>query len=246
MERIEADAIAIVNRLEQVRSNRKRIYPATIDAVLVFSGPGTYDERLKPDQQEWQRNMDRDRTRAGYALMRELTAARKSARTKDPIRGHDVSIQDIVDDGPFLVYNGIPIENQVLRQVLTRNKDKLPTEKILIIDEVRTDTTFHPIRHTGDQYRSFFQEVVNPSSPLHRIKNVALVAHCPDFVRHPFYAAKYKEEFEEKLGRRLHFWAYGIMSRNGTRNIHIESELPRLVEYAKRGDLASEPEILNF
>jgi len=49
-ENMEAAATNVVNQLWEVALAHERIYPSEIQAVLVFSGPGTYYDKLKPNQ----------------------------------------------------------------------------------------------------------------------------------------------------------------------------------------------------
>lgn len=257
---LEEEALGVVQRLKDVAQHRERTYSSDIQAVLVFSGPGTYYDRLKPGQEEWKRWMDRDRIRAGVAVVREITARRvlesfekEYALTVDySSRLNLATKEDILRQGPFLVYNGIPTENEVFRQAFDSPHCKLPKEKVVVIDEVREeDGKSHPIRHTGDQVKSFYQQLRDPNGPLYRVKNVALVAHVPDFVRIPFYTKKYNDEHLASGGASVNFWTYGLRSRpastdprlqlESTEKPHIESELPRLIQYAQKGDLATEP-----
>ncbi|MBI4097222.1 MAG: hypothetical protein HY428_02285 [Candidatus Levybacteria bacterium] len=246
-QRLQKSALAVVNRLNEVAINRERTYPSSIKAVLVFSGPGTNYDRLKPGQEEWMAWMDRDRIRAGVAVAREVTATAMSEALGRRIRTDEVTPGDVEKYGPYFVYNGIPLENKVFREALTSEvgKRKLPKSKVLIIDEVR-ENGFVDIAHTAHQVKSFYQELGNPQSPLHGIENVALVAHIPDFVRIPFYTKKYNDEFIESGGHGLRFWAYGLIDRKGSAVPHTESELPKLVTYAERGHLAIEPSPLSF
>lgn len=238
---LQRQALDVVDKLKETAQNHERRYPLQIQAVVVFSGPGTYYDRLKPGQQEWQRWMDRDRIRAGVAVVREITARVKSRETGRGVFANDIQKEDIAKHGPFFVYNGIPLENEVFRQALKFQWCKLPREKVLIIDEVREPKAVRDIGHTGDQYESFFQELRNPTSPLFGIRDVALVAHIPDFIRHPFYAKHHNNKYIEEGYPTLTFWAYALKSRPGTENLHLEAELPRLVTYAQHGHLATEP-----
>ncbi|OGD86526.1 hypothetical protein A2Z23_02930 [Candidatus Curtissbacteria bacterium RBG_16_39_7] len=241
---LEAKAQAVVTRLKEVAANHERSYPPIIEAVLVFSGPGTYYKRLKDSRPEegWMRFMDRDRIRAGVAVVRQVTAVTKALVTGIETRTNQIMKEDIEQYGPLFVYNGIPEENEIFRQALASPFCKLPKDKVVIIDEVaEVDGTTHSIRHTADQVRSFYQELENPQSPLHRIVNVALVAHIPDFARNVFYTKKYNDEFMIKWHGGLRFWVYALKSRAGTGDEHIAAELPRLVKYAEAGHLATEP-----
>lgn len=237
-------ALGVVEKLKEAAKNHTRTYPPDIDTVVVLSGPGTYYDRLKPDQKEYQRYMDRDRIRAGVAVVREVTAQRivevlelKGAT----IRGHYVSRKAILEYGPYFVYNGVPVENEVLRRALKSPYCPLPTEKTLIIDEVYEGGHIIPIRHTGDQFKSFYQAITNPSNPLFGITKVALVAHIPDFIRDPFYAEEYNRRLIAAGGQPLNYWFYALKSRPETEEAHMQAELERLPIYAAKGDLATEP-----
>src|SRR3989304_10594153 len=94
---LEQKAQGIINSLQETAAERKRVYPSNIDAVLVFSGPGTYYDRLKPDQEEWMRWMDRDRIRAGVALVRELTASTINDFTKAKLGVEHITENDIMN-----------------------------------------------------------------------------------------------------------------------------------------------------
>ena len=129
-----------------------------------------------------------------------------------------------------------------MREALDSPYCKLPKEKVLIIDEVRNENKVIPIRHTTDQVQSFYQEVINPESPLHYATNIALVSHIPHYVRIPFYISKYENDYEcvlPKIGR--NFYAYGLKDRQGVEEEFIKSEMERFLIYAERGDIAIEP-----
>ena len=235
-------AQAVVDRLKEVAKNRERTYSSEIEAVLVFSGPGTYYDRLKPEQEEIWRWMDRDRIRAGVAVVSEITAARLSVILDNKVKGHHVSKESILNHGPYFVYNGTPLENEIFRKALNSPFCKLTKEKVIIIDDVREeDGTIHPHRHTADQMKSFYHAISDPENPLYGVRNVALVAHIPDFARNVFYTRKYNDELLESGNLSLNFWVYGLKSRKGTGKAHLNSEFPRLVTYAKWGHLATEP-----
>lgn len=232
-------ALGVVNRLKAVAQNHQRTYPADIEAVLVFSGPGTYYDRLRPGQQEWKRWMDRDRIRAGVAVVKEITARRLAETLR--LRGHNISKENVLEYGPYLVYNGNPTENEVFRKALRSPSCPLPIERVLIIDEVYEGRNIIPIRHTGDQFKSLYQAITNPNNPLYGIRNVGLMAHISDFARNLFYAEKYNRELAAAGGTKLNFWVYALRNRPGTEQTLVEAELARLPGYAAKNDLATEP-----
>jgi len=243
LQALEQKALRIVWRLEEVANSHKRTYPALIDAVLVFSGPGTIHHKLKPGQQEWMRWMDRDRIRAGRAIIAEVTSAKLAEHRGRQTRADEVTADDIRTSGPLFVYNGIPIENIMLRQALQTQKCRLPLENVVIIEQVEEDGSIHPIRHTADQVRSFYQNLANPQSPLYGVKHVALVAHIPHFVRIPFYTRKYDDEYIALGNEGLNFWVYALRGRRGTQESYVQSELHKLLTYADLGHLAREPTV---
>jgi hypothetical protein len=239
---LEDKALRIVRQLEEVAKNHKRTFPSLIDAVLVFSGPGTIYDKLKPGQKEWMRWMDRDRIRAGRAIVAEVTAARLAEYRGRKTGVEEVTVDNIRTSGPLFVYNGIPLENDMLRQALQLQTCRLPVEKVAIIEQVvEEDGTIHPIRHTADQVKSFYQTVANPQSPLCGVKNVALVAHIPSFIRIPFYTRKYDDEFIAQGHEGLNFWVHALRNRQGAQEPHVASELHKLLAYAELGHLATEP-----
>lgn len=239
---LKREAVQIVERLRKVTLNHERTFPSSIQAVLVFSGPGTYYDRLKPNQEEWKRWMDRDRIRAGVAIIRDITAQAKSEVLGRRVQVRELTKEDILNFGPTLVYNGTPLENNVFRRALDSRFCKLPKEKVIVIDTVQEeDGGIHQICHTGDQVKSFYQHIKNPQSKLYNIRNLALVAHSPDYIRIPFYTKKYNDEYVGLGEESVNFWVYGLKSRPGTEKIHLQNELERLVSYAKRGDLALDP-----
>src|SRR3990167_183578 len=175
--------------------------------------------------------------RAGVAVVSEITAARLSDLLGERVKGHQISKGGILLCGPYFVYNGTPLENEIFRNALNSPYCKLPKAKEVIED----DGTIHPHRHTADQVKSFYHAISDPENPLYGILNVALVAHIPDFARNVFYTRKYNDELVESGNLSLNFWVYGLKSRKGTGEAHLNSEFPRLVTYAKWGHLATEP-----
>lgn len=239
---LEEKARRIVRRLEEVARNNERTFPSLLDAVLVFSGPGTIYDKLKPGQESWMRWMDRDRIRAGRAVVAEVTATRLSERSGQKTGVEVDTLDGIRMFGPHLVYNGIPLENEMLRQALRTQTCTLPVEKVVIIDQVvEEDGSTRPIRHTADQVKSFYQTVANLESPLYGVKNVALVAHIPHFMRILFYTRKYNDESIAQGHKGLNFWVYALRSRQGTQEPYLANELHRLIAYAELGHLATEP-----
>lgn len=136
---LKTKAIQIVERLKEVALNHERTFSSSMQAVLVFSGPGTYYDRLKPNQDEWKRWMDRDRIRAGVAIVRDITAQVKSEVLRRRVPVTELTKEDVLNFGPFLVYNGIPIENEVFSRALKSPLCKMPLKKVVVIDQVKEE-----------------------------------------------------------------------------------------------------------
>jgi hypothetical protein len=200
--------------------------------------------------------MDRDRLRAGTAVVREVSASRKaeSLGLTDKIHGNRMMHDDVRTFGPLLVYNGVPIsdpnlrhENVSARKAFASKYSRIPEDKIVIIDELNdADGNKTPLRHTGDQVKSLFQNLQDDKSPLYGIKNVALISHFAHFIRIPFYLKKYEDEFVRNGGYRLNYYTYALKGRPGVIEHDVEWEIPRLLEYAAKGDLDNELVILNM
>src|SRR3989344_9093121 len=122
--------------------------------------------------------MDRDRIRAGVAIVREITASEmQEAVVVARVRANAISKSDVRNLGPFFVYAGIPVENEVFQKALDSEYSKLPKENTIILKNVAEDDgQVYPIRHTGDQVRALYQEISDQTSPLYGIRNIALVS----------------------------------------------------------------------
>lgn len=247
---LEKRAREIISRLKKTAEKqdwRRRTYSPNIQAVLVFSGPGTYFEPLKPDQAEYFRWRDRDRIRAGVGIVAQVTARTMRKEIRKNIKGHKITKEDIANFGPMFVYNGTPVENEVFKRALDSPNCRLPKEKVVVIeevvviDEVTGQLTTRAISHTGDQVKSFFDELENQNSPLNGLTNIGLVSNVSGVLRVPFYTKKHNDIRKAKELPELKFWIYAIKDRQQAETPIIESELKSLVTYAMQGDLAIRP-----
>lgn len=228
---LQRRALEGVRKLEEVARNRERSYPYDIQAVLVLAS-----------EEEWSHRIDLERISEGVRVMREVTAAAETFIWGEKIIALNVSQDQIALHGPLFVYIGVPEENEELKKILNSDPNELPEENIVIINEVmEEDGTKHPIGHTGDQFKSFFQEITRPDSRLRGAKQVALVGHYSDFVTYPFYAQEFNQRLRESGFEGLIFWAYGIKNRQGTGDELEKAQLHRLVENVTHGDLPTEP-----
>ncbi|MCX6702306.1 MAG: hypothetical protein NTW60_00300 [Candidatus Wolfebacteria bacterium] len=155
------DVLGEIDSLEQVgERDKQEIHLSDEDAkkiaaIWVFSGPGTYDKSSKKDRYEnykWAENMDRNRLNYAARLAKRVAEANsgipaektslaelegQKQRTKEKIRNY----------GPTIIYNGTPVENAVVEDVLEREEVIIPKEKVEIIEK--------SIDNTIDQIKSF-------------------------------------------------------------------------------------------
>lgn len=137
------DVILEIEQLEQVAERDFRELnlgdeiARRIDAVWVLSCPGTYDEPLKEDRYRdypWAKGMDRTRLNYAARIVRKVAEVRGGGsfergglgslkRRKESIK------KSISETGPYIIYNGRPDENAVVRDVLTREGVIIPQEK---------------------------------------------------------------------------------------------------------------------
>jgi hypothetical protein len=229
--------------LRKINHERRREYPHHIQAVFVLSGPGTYYQRLKAGQDEKLRWMDRDRIRAGVAVMSELTLSTMRKLGLADRGKLNIYRKEISAYGPLFIYNGQPVENSDFLKAVYSRFSKLPAENVFLIHEVqRADGSIRPIEHTGDQVRSLFQHL---EGDLSSIRRIAVVQHESDFGRTLHYFKKYNDEREAKGLTRIDIWPYAVKNRKGTFYPLLKSELERLIPYFLKGDLAYSAEIFS-
>jgi hypothetical protein len=154
----------------------------TIGAIWILSGPGSYDEPFKPndnpklrEDKPWLGWMDRDRILRGVGLARKIAEMRSgmpqdrsSATTIAEKKEHTKEL--ISDLGPYIIYYGYEVENQKAREVIARDGMIIPPERLIIIDRTPEG---EPLKVTSDQVRSF----TLPDDPAIKGKEVAIVSH---------------------------------------------------------------------
>ncbi|MFA7252984.1 MAG: GNAT family N-acetyltransferase [Patescibacteria group bacterium] len=104
-----------------------------IKAVWVVSGTGTYFEPITTtsgDQiykdKPWAYFTDKKRIDHGVAVVLAITKEKLGSAADDNIRRH------ISKSGPFLVYNGIPLQNEALESMTMKESFQLPPDKLFI------------------------------------------------------------------------------------------------------------------
>lgn len=156
-----------------------------IAAIWVLSGVGTYDIPLKPKERDvykqipWIQWADRERLNHAAILARK-TAEARSGRNFDKGSLENVAERKekmkavIGEYGPDIIYNGTPLENETVADVLAREGAIIPEGKVSII----SGTEVHPIVNTTDNIKTFaFPHPLKPGEEL------AIVAHGPHLVR---------------------------------------------------------------
>lgn len=244
--KLREDAHGIVKTLTTVAEERRRKFPPEIQAVLPLSGYGLYTKPLLDNQPAAGRWQDHDRTRAGVAIVSEVTSSRIQQPLDIERRSFHITKKQIRKHGPLFVYNGTPEQNENFLTSVNSLHSKIPPEKVHVIQTVKIGEEEIPIRHTGDQIQSLFQEVDTPESPLHEMTRIGVVTHTSQWVRVPYYIEKYNRERKADGKTPLEIWAYGVRNRPGTLEPLMEGELDRLVRYAEQGQLATEPATLHY
>jgi len=200
-----------------------------IGIVWVFSGPGTFLSPLKGDDEEIKAWLDQRRLSQGILLVLQVTALRLGKP------GQTVTKKDVVENGPMLVYNGIPIENEVFRSVMNLPGFPIPYELILVIDEVEGEEgKSQSIRHTGDQVKSFSPILVDHF--MGGATEVALVSSAPHFPRILRYLEMHRSIPEEYQIR-----SFPIPSEPELAVVYATEEIEALCQYLGKGHLSERP-----
>lgn len=204
---------------------------ADISHVVVFSGPGTYIAPLKQSNNPWKTWWDQRRLDRGILLVHQVTAL----RTGKPL--NEVGASQVYLDGPILLYNGIPVENEVFREVSNLVHFPIPKQKVVILDTVKYVGEEAPvaIRHTGDQVVSVLDYLYKD----HLRRVVALVSSAPHFPRILRY-------FRENLSwlepsERPTLRSFPVQSEKSWVVRYATEEMNSLVAYLEKGYLAEEP-----
>jgi hypothetical protein len=200
------------------------IHPDT-DAVWVFSGPGTFLKALENNEQNFTRWMDRYRILYGLNIVKKVTAKKLKKSSGE------ITKQDILENGPLFIYNGTEEENKDLRAALNHELSILPSEKVIIVDQVKIDGTIQEIENTLDQIKSFPKELVGK-----QITNrIAIVSHAPHIAR----ILRYFEEF--KLFPETVTVEVFSLTPIHSEALYMHEEMEKIWQYFQKGDLSWNP-----
>lgn len=200
------------------------IHPET-GVVWILSGPGNFFKPLD-DEEKYMQWMDRHRILYGILLARAITAKRCKKETKDLLQ------KDIQDNGPLIIYNGIPDENAALRKALNKSLVSYPLEKVIIIDKVIDGKKKRNIIHTKDQILSFPLELLKKE----KTNTIAIISHIQHFPRIMRYLRMYKI-FPDTLQVEI----YGLKPPKEMNKEFSEEEANKVWDYYKKGDLSWRP-----
>jgi len=200
-----------------------------IDAVFVFSGPGTVCEPLSEGDQDWMEYCDLTRVIRGISIVLKVTAMKLSI----PYGG--VTADEVGKAGPYLIYNGVrsKFENQDLVDYLSLPRSRIPANRLVLIDEINENGSVREIKHTGDQVKTF---------PSHMLGNeikgaIALVSNAPHFPR----ILRYMEHYGRPIPEGFPIRVFPIHSDPAWAASYAVSEIEALVRYLNAGYLAEQP-----
>lgn len=223
--KLKSQASEEIIRLRNKNNNQQ--VSTNFDAVWVFSGPGTIKQPLKEGDNPLRKWMDRDRILYGAELITKITAMRLHKTY------NRITRNDILNSGPFLIYNGIPRENADFREVLQSPSCLLPYEKVYIVDEVFDKNVFYPIKNTLDQIKSFPKAFLNNGLIKERI---AIVSHAEHFPRILRYIKKYNI-----IPEHIKITVFPLKSAREVENEYYEEEVNKVWEYFQKGNLSWSP-----
>jgi len=179
LEKVGENDLKRLESLEKDGSSDKNFKEILKNIGLIWeiSGSGTFDKPFGEDPYKnypWTRNMDRNRLNYTMRLAKKITEINsgKSFKGMSSVTKKVKTIKEaILRYGPYILYNGAPIQNEAVERALDRKGVVVPKEKVEIIDE--------EIKNTRDQIKTFRL----PEGFELKGKEIALVAHAPQLVR---------------------------------------------------------------
>jgi len=187
-----ASLIKEIDSLEETAERDKKKFELpdeiakNIGAIWVFSGSGTYFEPKKDDRYKdfpWADWMDRTRLDHAVRLTRKIAEKVSGQNFRAPLskidQTKDKIKKSISRHGPYIIYNGAPLENKGVAKALTQKGVIIPDEKVKIIED--------DIINTIDQIKTF-----KLPDEFREGKELALIAHAPHLARIIRIINKYK------------------------------------------------------
>ena len=197
-----------------------------IDAVWIFSGPGTFYQPLDSGEPTFMAWEDRYRILYGISLARKVTAIRMGKNLQT------ISDIDMQSRGPIIIYNGIPSENADFRKAIYGKDHIYPSNKVRIVDVVSNGDTVRTISNTLDQIKSFPKKEIGRS--IHR--RVAVISHAAHLARIIRYFKQYKI-FPEHITVEL----FSVRESKKNLMMDAQEETEKIWKYFLKGDLSWDP-----
>lgn len=176
----EIDKLEEVGRRDPALRGLSPELAGSIGAIWTVSGPGTYyepiiDENVGYAQFKWTHGMDRARLNYTARLARKVTEGATGIVHKATPSTIESQVQKtkqtIADSGPHIIYNGVPLGNAAVHEVLSKEHTVVPKEKVSVLGE--------DIKNTIDQMKTF--RLLDGT--LEGGKKIAVVAHAPQLAR---------------------------------------------------------------
>lgn len=195
------------------------------DAVWVFSGPGTFLKALEQGEESMTRWMDRYRILYGLSIVKQITAKKLKKSLSE------ITQKDILESGPFFIYNGTKEENEDIRKALRQDLSILPMEKVILIDKVISEKSIQPIENTLDQVKSFPKELIGKEIT----SRIAIVSHAPHIPR----ILRYFEEFN-LFPESVTVEVFSLTPIH-SEAFYMHEEMEKIWQYFQKGDLSWTP-----
>ena len=216
---------------------------ADIGTIWVLSGPGNYDMPFKPQDnpklqadKPWLAWFDRARMNQGARLARKVAEIRSGQRI-EPASINDLPAQVaeskelIRKYGPYVAYNGYPVETEFAERLLERDGIIVPKDKAHIIHG--------DLKVTTDQITSF----TYPDDVEAQGKEVAIVTHAPHLAARVLHMAnRYQPFFDGSVP----YVVPVATPQAGRREFAMMEARGQLFYMLKKGDAARDPHPYQF
>ena len=179
-------ALALYEELEKAALNPQAHFPKTADeavkikALWVISAPGTYFKPRKEDRykdKKWSQWNDRQRINHAFEIGRKLV----EVKSGHPISHNWVEAErEINAQGPLVVYNGTPEEDEAVLEAIKTPWLRIPEDKAYPKNKVYVINPIAAIGNTVNQIHSFR---LPKEFKIESGDEIGLVIHAPQAVR---------------------------------------------------------------
>lgn len=200
------DAIGVYKELEEAALNPEAHFLKTADeaakikALWVISAPGTYFKPRKEDRyknKKWSQWNDRQRINYSFEIGRKLAEVKS---------GHSISRnrveaeREINTQGPLVVYNGTPEEDNAILEAVKTPWLRIPEGEAYPRDKVFVINPIDAIDNTVDQIQSFR---LPKELKIESGDEIGLVIHTPQAVRFLYILNNFKSVIPEGVRLRV-------------------------------------------